>query len=179
MTGYDSDSVLGRNCRFLQGPDTEDEPVMEMRQAIDDQEPVSVELLNYREDGTPFWKARVEDPTGEFMVFAGQYQPEAASVLQTIADAEDKPPAFVHVVGKTTEYRPEDDEGEVIVNVRPENVSVVSDEHKSSWMKETAGRTVERLEEQDGEYVRQAEDRYGNRVQLLRDDVQEVLEALE
>jgi len=55
MTGYDSDSVLGRNCRFLQGPDTEDEPVMEMRQAIDDQEPVSVELLNYREDGTPFW----------------------------------------------------------------------------------------------------------------------------
>lgn len=130
-------------------------------------------------DGTPFWKARVEDPTGDFMVFAGQYQPEAAAVLQSIDDADDKPPAFVHVVGKTTEYRPEDDEGEVIVNVRPETVSVVSEEHKSTWTKETAGRTIERLEQQEGEYVRQAEDRYGDRVQLLRDDVQAVLEDLE
>lgn len=130
-------------------------------------------------DGTPFWKARVEDPSGEFMVFAGQYQPEAASVLQTIANADDKPPAFVHVVGKTTEYRPEDDEGEVIVNVRPETVSVVNEAQRNNWLQETAGRTIERLEQEDGEYVRQAEDRYGNRVQLLRDDVQDVLEALE
>jgi PAS domain S-box-containing protein len=55
MTGYDATDALGRNCRFLQGPDTEEEPVAEMRRAIDAEEPVTVEVLNYREDGTPFW----------------------------------------------------------------------------------------------------------------------------
>lgn len=55
MTGYSKEYVLGRNCRFLQGPDTEEKPIAEMSKAIEKQEPVSVELLNYREDGTPFW----------------------------------------------------------------------------------------------------------------------------
>lgn len=55
LTGYDMAYVLGRNCRFLQGPDTEEQPVAEMAKAIDNEEPVTVELLNYREDGTPFW----------------------------------------------------------------------------------------------------------------------------
>jgi PAS domain S-box-containing protein len=55
LTGYDVEEALGRNCRFLQGPDTDEEPVTEMREAVDNEEPVSVEVLNYREDGTPFW----------------------------------------------------------------------------------------------------------------------------
>ncbi|QZX99170.1 PAS domain-containing protein [Halobaculum rubrum] len=55
LTGYDRDDVIGRNCRFLQGDDTAEEPVATMREAIDAQEPVTVELLNYRKDGTDFW----------------------------------------------------------------------------------------------------------------------------
>jgi PAS domain S-box-containing protein len=55
LTGYDIEEVLGRNCRLLQGPDTDEEPVAKMRAALDDEEPVSVEVLNYRKDGTPFW----------------------------------------------------------------------------------------------------------------------------
>ena len=55
LTGYDVEEVLGRNCRLLQGPDTDEEPVARMREAVDNEKPVSVELLNYREDGTPFW----------------------------------------------------------------------------------------------------------------------------
>ncbi len=55
LTGYDVEEVLGRNCRLLQGPDTDEEPVARMREALDNERPVSVELLNYREDGTPFW----------------------------------------------------------------------------------------------------------------------------
>jgi len=55
LTGYDVEEVLGRNCRLLQGPDTEEEPVARMREAIDSEEPVSVELLNYGKNGTPFW----------------------------------------------------------------------------------------------------------------------------
>ncbi|MXR51093.1 PAS domain-containing protein [Halovenus sp. WSH3] len=55
LTGYDAELALGRNCRFLQGPDTEEEAVAEMREAIEDRESVDVEVVNYREDGTPFW----------------------------------------------------------------------------------------------------------------------------
>ncbi|MEZ3143365.1 PAS domain-containing protein [Halobaculum sp. MBLA0143] len=55
LTGYDRQGVLGRNCRFLQGEGTDPETVARLRQAIDDERPVSVELLNYRKDGTPFW----------------------------------------------------------------------------------------------------------------------------
>lgn len=55
LTGYGSDAVRGRNCRFLQGPDTDGESVARMREAVNNEETCSVELLNYREDGTPFW----------------------------------------------------------------------------------------------------------------------------
>lgn len=54
LTGYDREAVVGRNCRFLQGEDTAAEPVAEMARAIDAEEPVSVELLNYRADGSEF-----------------------------------------------------------------------------------------------------------------------------
>lgn len=55
ITGYDREEVLGRNCRFLQGPETRAEPVREMWEGIREAEPVSVELRNYRKDGTMFW----------------------------------------------------------------------------------------------------------------------------
>ncbi|GAA0516620.1 PAS domain S-box-containing protein [Halorubrum aquaticum] len=55
MTGYDREEAVGVNCRFLQGPDTDEAAVAELRKSIDAEEPASVELLNYRRDGTPFW----------------------------------------------------------------------------------------------------------------------------
>lgn len=55
MTGYDREEALGQNCRFLQGPETDPETVREIRAAIDERRPVSVELRNYRKDGTMFW----------------------------------------------------------------------------------------------------------------------------
>lgn len=55
LTGYAKEEALGTNCRFLQGEDTDDEPVARMREAISNRESVSVELKNYRKDGTPFW----------------------------------------------------------------------------------------------------------------------------
>ena len=57
LTGYTLPEVLGRNCRFLQGPDTDREQVSYLRQAIAEEKTVVVELLNYRKDGTPFWNA--------------------------------------------------------------------------------------------------------------------------
>ena len=55
LTGYPKEETLGSNCRFLQGRNTEDEPVARMREAIENEEAVSVELRNYRKDGTEFW----------------------------------------------------------------------------------------------------------------------------
>jgi PAS domain S-box-containing protein len=55
LTGYSRDEILGRNCRFLQGESTREEPVAQMRAAIEAEEPVTVELRNYRKEGTMFW----------------------------------------------------------------------------------------------------------------------------
>ena len=59
LTGYDKSYALGRNCRFLQGEESDPEAVSAMRRAVEDRRPVAVELINYRKDGEPFWN-RVE-----------------------------------------------------------------------------------------------------------------------
>jgi PAS domain S-box-containing protein len=55
MTGYDAEEVLGQNCRFLQGADSDPTVKQEIRDAIRQDRPCSVEILNYRKDGTSFW----------------------------------------------------------------------------------------------------------------------------
>ncbi|KAA9397362.1 PAS domain S-box protein [Haloarcula sp. CBA1130] len=78
LTGYAESEVCGRNCRFLQGEGTESEPVDAMRAAIDADEPVSVELRNYRKDGTMFWSqvsiAPVRDDDGTVDSYVGFQQ---------------------------------------------------------------------------------------------------------
>jgi PAS domain S-box-containing protein len=75
VTGYPEEEALGRNCRFLQGEATRDDPVAAMRKAIDNAEPVSVELRNYRKDGSPFWTrvsiAPVRDEAGNIANYVG------------------------------------------------------------------------------------------------------------
>lgn len=55
MTGYSSAEVLGRNCRLLQGPDTDPDARKVMREALRREEPASVKLLNYRKNGESFF----------------------------------------------------------------------------------------------------------------------------
>ena len=55
LTGYSSEEALGRNCRFLQGRDTDPAAVTQIRDAIRERRPLAIELLNYRKDGAPFW----------------------------------------------------------------------------------------------------------------------------
>ncbi|MFQ3623333.1 MAG: ATP-binding protein [Acetobacteraceae bacterium] len=75
MTGYRPDEVLGRNCRFLQGPATDRGAVARIRAAIAAREPVTVEMVNYRKDGTRFWNelrvAPVFAPDGRLSAFIG------------------------------------------------------------------------------------------------------------
>lgn len=130
----------------------------------------------------PFWRAEIEDPTGSFTVTASsEYRPDPASSLRDIAEnSQEMIPSFVTVVGKTDDYRPDEDEGEVIVTMsKPESFRVVDQQQKTNWMYDTAEQTISRLEEEEGDYIRMAEERYGNRTELLREDINSVLESLE
>lgn len=55
LTGYSREQVLGRNCRFLQGTDTDSNKVAEIRKGLLNGDDVSVTIRNYCADGTPFW----------------------------------------------------------------------------------------------------------------------------
>lgn len=60
LTGYERSEIVGRNCRFLQGPDTDPEAVAKVREAIASGH--DVDLLNYRKDGSTFWNALYMSP---------------------------------------------------------------------------------------------------------------------
>ncbi|WP_206362062.1 PAS domain-containing protein [Sphingomonas montana] len=55
LTGYGADEIIGRNCRFLQGRDTDPAAVAEIREGLAAERDVTVALLNYRKDGSAFW----------------------------------------------------------------------------------------------------------------------------
>lgn len=75
LTGYSLDQILGRNCRFLQGPETDPKATERIRKAIEQGNDMSVCLLNYRVDGTTFWNqffiAPLRDANGNVTNFVG------------------------------------------------------------------------------------------------------------
>lgn len=103
-----------------------------------------------------YWRGRIVDPTGTFFVYAGQYQPEAASTLRDL-----EPPAYVAVVGKPRTF--ETDDGSVNVSVRPESITVVDAATRDRWVAEAADRTLDRVaafDDEGNEYARMARERY-------------------
>jgi PAS domain S-box-containing protein len=86
LTGYPREEVLGRNCRFLQGEKTREGPVAEIRAAIDEGQPVTVDLRNYRKDGSMFWNrvsiVPVSTRSGEVSHFVGYQQDISDTKLQ-------------------------------------------------------------------------------------------------
>jgi PAS domain S-box-containing protein len=75
LTGYEEREIVGRNCRFLAGPDTEPWLTERIRQALRDLRPSLTEILNYRKDGTAFRNAVLIAPMfgadGEVAWFLG------------------------------------------------------------------------------------------------------------
>jgi PAS domain S-box-containing protein len=73
LTQYKEDDVVGRNCRILQGPQTDRHTVDEVRKAVAEQRAVAVDILNYKADGTPFWNALfigpIFDQDGQLLYF--------------------------------------------------------------------------------------------------------------
>ena len=75
LTGYSQEEVLGRNCRFLQGTETCQTKVAEIREAMKGGEDVNVTFVNYTSDGKPFWNslfiAALRDADNNIVNFIG------------------------------------------------------------------------------------------------------------
>jgi PAS domain S-box-containing protein len=75
VTGYARSDIMGHNCRFLQGPETDPAAVAEIRLAIKHRRPYRGTLRNYRKDGTPFWNQLsinpVFDESGKLINYVG------------------------------------------------------------------------------------------------------------
>lgn len=89
LTGYSRDAIIGHNCRFLAGPETEPWLTETLRTGIKMQRPTMVEILNYKKDGTPFRNAvmvaPIFDSDGEVEYFLGS-QVEIADDMARASD---------------------------------------------------------------------------------------------
>ncbi|MBV0922591.1 hypothetical protein KTS45_00100 [Halomicroarcula limicola] len=84
-------------------------------------------------------RARIVDPTGPFVVYAGQYQPDALAFLESTT-----PPLFVAITGKARTFEPEDGD-RVFTSIRPESISEVDAGTRDRWVVQAAEQTVERI----------------------------------
>lgn len=75
VTGYPREEALGRNPRMLQGPKTDEERIASLSSALENEQEITVELRNYRRDGTPFWNelrlAPIYDDSGDLSLYVG------------------------------------------------------------------------------------------------------------
>jgi PAS domain S-box-containing protein len=85
-TGYEATDAVGFNCRFLQGEATDPETIEEIREALDREEQTTVEILNYRQNGRPFWNRLTVDPVanedGQITHFLG-FQQDVTDTVRT------------------------------------------------------------------------------------------------
>ncbi|WP_172299353.1 PAS domain-containing protein [Pseudoruegeria sp. HB172150] len=90
-TLYSRDFALGRNCRFLQGPDTDPQDIEKIRSGLRSEKEFQVTLVNHRADGTPFRNqlliAPIHDADGELCAYFGLQRDLNGSVSQD--DPED------------------------------------------------------------------------------------------
>nr|XP_027191985.1 phototropin-1-like isoform X2 [Cicer arietinum] len=108
LTEYTREEILGRNCRFLQGPETDPTTVKKIREAIDNQTEVTVQLINYTKSGKKFWNLfhlqPMRDQKGEVQYFIG-VQLDGSQHVEPLHNriAEDTAKEGEHVVKKTAE----------------------------------------------------------------------------
>ncbi|XP_038995932.1 phototropin-2-like isoform X1 [Hibiscus syriacus] len=93
-TGYFAKEVIGRNCRFLQGQDTDQNEVAKIRDAVKNGKSYCGRLLNYKKDGTPFWNlltvTPIKDDHGKTIKFIGM-QVEVSKYTEGIVEKALRP----------------------------------------------------------------------------------------
>jgi PAS domain S-box-containing protein len=99
LTGYAREEVLGRNCRFLQGTETSQDKVNEIRKGLSTGDDVSVTLVNYTCDGVPFWNklfiAALRDAQNNIVNFIG--------VAVKVSSPDPGDPEFGKIIGDDLE----------------------------------------------------------------------------
>jgi RPA family protein len=122
---------------------------------------------------TEYWRGRVSDPTGSFLIYAGQYQPEAAQFLSSC-----ELPAYVAVVGKTSTYTTDD--GNVLTSIRPESIEEVDETTRDIWVMDTVKQTLDRITEVEAgkdQNSKLAKEHYSTDTDYYRAMVMKVLES--
>ncbi len=84
-------------------------------------------------------RGRIADPTGAFVTYGGQYQPDAAAFLERAT-----PPCFVAITGKGRTYQP-DDSDRIFTSVRPESLTEVDADTRDRWVTVAAEATLDRI----------------------------------
>ncbi|XP_012571392.1 phototropin-1 isoform X2 [Cicer arietinum] len=108
LTEFSREEILGRNCRFLQGPETDPATVRKIREAIDNQTEVTVQLINYTKSGKKFWNLfhlqPMRDHKGEVQYFIG-VQLDGSQHVEPLHNciAEDSAKEGEQLVKKTAE----------------------------------------------------------------------------
>ncbi len=107
LTGYSRDEIIGRNCRFLRGSGSEPELCEALRAGVRNRQPVMVEILNYKKDGTPFRNAvmvaPIFDAEGELEYFLGSQ----AEVADYGGDAPNRRAAALAKISKLSKRQQE------------------------------------------------------------------------
>lgn len=89
LTGYSQQELVGQNCRMLQGPETDRAAVAKIREAVETAHDLSIDILNYRKDGSTFWNA----------LFVSPVRNDAGEVIYFFASQLD----FTHIKSKEAE----------------------------------------------------------------------------
>ena len=78
-TGYSINESLGKNCRFLQGPETDENDIESIRIAVKLKKSITIDILNYKKNGEKFWNRLrikpIKDNKGNVVYFAGEQNP--------------------------------------------------------------------------------------------------------
>ena len=78
-TGYTVEESLGKNCRFLQGPETDQNDIEHIRIALKSKKKITIDILNYKKNGEKFWNrlriVPIFNEKKELIYFAGEQNP--------------------------------------------------------------------------------------------------------
>ena len=78
-TGYSIKESLGENCRFLQGPETDENDIQQIKLALKLKKRITIDILNYKKNGHKFWNRLriipIFDKKNKLIYFAGEQNP--------------------------------------------------------------------------------------------------------